>query len=103
MSNVTLVVFQLARDGQDALVAIALKAVFFEAVIDDPHPARGGADLPLVGYVADEFHRFVTSDPLHGEQSYLDTCRSFSAFCVLPCQSVASIHHALEHGAGNSD
>ena len=69
-------------------------------MLDDPDRARGGADLPLVGYVADEFHRFVTSDPLHGEQSFLDTCRSFGAFCLLACQSVASIEHALAHGGG---
>ena len=99
----TLVLFQPARDGIDNLIAIALKAVFFEAVLDDPHRAGGGTDLPLVGYVADEFHRFVTSDPLHGEQSFLDTCRSFGAACVLACQSIASVHHALAHGAGNSD
>lgn len=96
----TFVLFQPARDGLDNLVAIALKALFFEAVFDDPDRARGGVDLPLVGYVADEFHRFVTSDPLHGEQSFLDTCRSFGAFCVLACQSVASIEHALSHRAG---
>ena len=96
----TLVLFQPARDGLDNLVAIALKALFFEAVLDDPDRGRGGADLPLVGYVADEFHRFVTSDPMHGEQSFLDTCRSFGAFCVLACQSVASIEHALSHRAG---
>ena len=96
----TLVLFQPARDGLDNLVAIALKGLFFESVLDDPHRARGGAELPLVGYVADEFHRFATSDPVHGEQSFLDTCRSFGAFCLLACQSVASIEHALAHGAG---
>ena len=96
----TLVLFQPARDGLDNLVAVALKALFFESVLDDPDRARHGADLPLVGYVADEFHRFVTSDPLHGEQSFLDTCRSFGAFCLLACQSVASIEHALAHGGG---
>ena len=95
-----LLLFQPARDGLDALVAIALKALFFEAVLDDPDRAGGGADLPLVGYVADEFHRFVTSDPLHGEQSFLDSCRSFGAFCVLACQSVASVEHALACGGG---
>ena len=94
----TLVLFQPARDGLDNLVAVALKAGYFEAVLDDADRAEGGADLPLVGYVADEFHRFVTSDPLHGEQSFLDTCRSFGAVCVLACQSVASIEHALAHG-----
>ena len=96
----TLVLFQPARDGLDNLVAVALKAAFFEAVLDKPDRARGGKDLPLVGYVADEFHRFITSDPLHGEQSFLDTCRSFGAFCVLASQSVASLEHALSHGGG---
>ena len=97
----TLVLFQPARDGLDNLVAVALKAAFFEAVLDDPHRARVGKDMPLVGYVADEFHRFITSDPLHGEQSFLDTCRSFGAFCVLACQSVASLEHSLAHGGGS--
>ena len=97
----TLVLFQPARDAIDTLLAISLKAAFFEAVLDDPDRARGGNDLPLVGYVADEFHRFITSDPLHGEQSFLDTCRSFGAVCMLACQSVASIEHALAHGAGS--
>ena len=95
-----LVLFQPTRDDQDRLTAIALKALFFESVLDDPDRASGGANLPLVAYVADEFHRFVTSDVVHGEQSFLDTCRSYSAFCVLACQSVASIEHALANGAG---
>ena len=97
-----LVLYQPALGGPDELVARALKAAFFEAVLHDPDRARGCEDLPLVGYVADEFHRFVTSDRVHGEQSFLDTCRSFGAFCVLACQSVAGIEHALAEGAGSS-
>ena len=96
-----LVLYQPALHGPDELVARALKAAFFEAVLHDPDRARGCGDLPLVGYVADEFHRFVTSDRVHGEQSFLDTCRSFGAFCVLACQSVAGIEHALAEGAGS--
>ena len=96
----TLVLFQPARDGLDNLVAVALKRLFFESVLDDPDRAGGGDDLPLVGYVDDEYHRFLTSDPLHGEQSFLDTCRSFGASCLFGCQSVASIEYALAHGAG---
>ena len=92
--------FQPSRDGLDTLVAVALKALFFEAVLDDDARIRAGPDLPLVGYVADEAHRFLTSDPLHGEQSFLDTCRSFGAMCVLACQSLASIEHALAHRGG---
>ena len=97
-----LVLYQPALGGPDELVARALKAAFFEAVLHDPDRARGCEDLPLVGYVADEFHRFVTSDRVHGEQSFLDTCRSFGAFCVLACQSVAGIEHALAEGAGSN-
>ena len=98
-----LVLFQPARDDQDRLVAVCLKALFFEAVLDDRDRVRGGDDLPLVGYLADEAHRFVTSDVVHGEQSFLDTCRSASAFCVLASQSIASIEHALAHGGGSSE
>ena len=96
-----LTVYQPARDGLDVLVAMALKALFFEAVLGDPDRLRGDPDVPLVAYVSDEFHRFATSDRVHGEQSFLDTCRSFNSFCVLACQSVSSIEHALSHGAGS--
>ena len=30
-----------------------------------------------------------------GEQSFLDTCRSFGVLCVLACQSLSSLEHAL--------
>ena len=69
----------------------------FDAAVD----AERGR-MPLVGYVADECHRFVTSDPAHGEQSFLDTCRSFGAFCVLACQSVSSLTHALAGDGGGA-
>ena len=85
--------------GRDALVARALKAQFFEAVLSDPKRQENGSDMPLVAYVADEFHRFITSDVVHGEQSFFDTCRSFGAFCVVASQSMSSLHHAL---AGDS-
>lgn len=96
-----LALYQPARDGLDALVAMALKALFFEAVLSDPDRIRGTPDVPLVAYVADEFHRFVTSDLVHGEPSYLDCCRSHGGFAVLACQSVSSLEHALSHGAGS--
>ena len=84
------------------LAARALKATFFEAVLDSPRRRTNGTGMPLAAYVADEFHRFVTADARHGEQSFLDTCRSFGAACVLACQGVASIRHALaEAGAGS--
>ena len=97
-----IVLFQPQRDGLDGLMAMALKALFFEAVLSDPDRVRGVADTPLVAYIADEFHRFVTSDAVHGEQSFLDTCRSFGAFCVLATQSASSIEHALSLGGGSA-
>ena len=45
----TLVLFQPVRDGLDTLVAKSLKALFFEAILDDPDRAEGGVDLPLIG------------------------------------------------------
>ena len=60
--------------------------------------------MPVAAYIADEFHRFVTSDMGHGEQGYLDTCRSFGACRVLATQSVSSLRHALaEAGAPAGD
>ena len=92
--------FQPSRDGLDILTTKVLKAKFFEAVFDDPVRASGAPDLPLLAYVADEFHQFVTSGALHGEASILDRCRSYGVSCVLACQSVASIEHAFAHGGG---
>ena len=100
--RVVLVQPALGASG-DGLVAKSLKACFFEAVLGSAKRRSGGADMPLVGYVADECHRFVTSDTTHGEQSFLDTCRSFGAFCVLACQSASSLEHALAEGGGSAE
>lgn len=85
----------------EVLVAKALKACFFEAVLNSRKRREQGGRMPLVGYIADECHRFLTSDPVHGEQSFLDTCRSFGAFCVLACQSVSSLEFALAAQGGD--
>ena len=98
-----LLLYQPRRDGLDALLAMALKASFFEAVLTEPARIAPKPGLPLVGYVADEFHRFVTADAVHGEQSFLDTCRSHGAFCVLATQSTRSIAHALSLGGAGWD
>lgn len=87
--------FQPDIKNDEALVARALKAAWFEAVLYCKERERNGASMPMAAYIADEFHRFITIDREHGEQSFLDTCRSFGAFCVLACQSVSSMKHAL--------
>ena len=88
--------------GREVLFARALKACWFEAILNSKARQANGASMPPIGYIADEAHRFITSDVTHGEQSFLDTCRSFNAFCVLACQSVASIRHALAAGGGSA-
>ena len=95
-------VFQPARDQLDNLVAVALKALFFEAVLSCPDRVRGDPTVPLAMYIADEFQRYITSDAVHGEQSFFDTCRSHRAACLVACQSVASLEHALSEGAGGA-
>ena len=51
--------------------------------------------LQPIGYVVDEFQRYITSDRETGEQSFIDRCRSYRVNCVLVTQSMASIEHAL--------
>ena len=96
-------VYQPSRHRHDELIARACKMLFFEAVLDSAARREAGQRMPLAGYVADEFQRFITADPVHGEQSYLDVCRSFGAFAVLACQSVASLRYALCELEGDPD
>ena len=42
----------------------------------------------------------MTCDAAHGEQSFMDACRSFGAFCVLATQSCSSLRHALGGATG---
>lgn len=51
--------------------------------------------LQPVGFVVDEFQRYITSDRDTGEQSFLDRCRAYRVNCVLASQSLASIELAL--------
>jgi hypothetical protein len=73
-----------------------LKSRFFCDVL-----ARQDMAIP-VGYVADEFQRFITSDRETGEQSFLDRCRAYRVNCVLATQSLASLEHALIQNGENS-
>ena len=95
-------IFQPDLKGDEALVAKALKASWFEAILYNQKRINDGSKMPLAAYIADEFHRFITSDKVHGEQSFLDTCRSFGAFCVLACQSMSSMKHALAENSNDS-
>ena len=91
----TLYIYQPNLGGLDNLVAKACKVLFFESVLGNRERARNGEGMPLAAYIADEFQRFITADRIHGEQSFLDVCRSFGAFTVIACQSIASLDYAL--------
>ena len=97
-----LLLYQPSLSGVDTLVGKIVKSLFFEAVLNDPDRQGASPDTPIAGYVADEFHRFATSDPVHGEQSFLDTCRSYGVACVLACHSLASLDHALAQRGGSA-
>ena len=88
-------VYQPDPQELDNLTAKACKVMFFESIIGSTKRAQHGEDMPLAAYVADEFQRFITADRVHGEQSFLDVCRSFGAFTVIACQSIASLRYAL--------
>ena len=91
----TFFVYQPTLNGSDVLYARACKALYFESILGNEERMERGEEMPSAAYIADEFQRFITVDREHGEQSFLDVCRSFGAFTVIACQSVASLHYAL--------
>ena len=94
-SGRTIFVLQPEDNCADSMIAKAIKGAFFEAVLSSPARRERGGEMPLVLYVADEFHRFITSDEGHGEQSFFDRARSFGAGCLVATQAVSSIVHSL--------
>ena len=109
--NLDIFVYSPGLSKRSELISRSLKASYFAAVLNDPDRERGLDREPgnsdhvksYVGYIADEFHRFITDDMRHGEQSFLDTCRSYGGFCTLACQSVESMRHALLGFGGSRD
>ncbi len=66
-----------------------VKGRFFADVL-----ARRDMKQP-VGYVCDEFQRYITSDRDTGEQSFMDRCRAYRVTCVVASQSLSAVEHAL--------
>ena len=93
-------VYQPSDAASDVFLAKVIKALFFESAAAHPERVRGGAELPLACYVADEAHRFVTSDPAHGDQGFLDRARSLAVFSVLACHALASLENGLAQRGG---
>ncbi len=71
------------------LVVKILKGLVFNAMM-----TRSNMLAPMA-YVADEFHNFVTVDPVTGDQNLLDKCRSFRISCVLATQSVMHLKNKV--------
>lgn len=84
------VVHTPGQGSAGALIATALKQVYFEAVLEGSGRARGD-DMPLAGYIARDFEQFAT----HADLAFLDGARARGAFAVLSSRSVSAIEHAL--------
>lgn len=76
-------------DELSNLVGRTLKMKFFELSLK-----RRVRKRPFA-YICDEFQRYITSDPVSGEQSFLDRCRAYRGICVLASQSLASLRYRL--------
>jgi hypothetical protein len=83
------ILFQPTPTHFGDITARLIKSRFFADAL-----ARRDMKQP-VGYVADEFQRFITADRDTGEQSFMDRCRAYRVNCLLATQSLASIEHAL--------
>jgi hypothetical protein len=89
-------VLQPRQTASHDLVGRALKSLFFRSVME-----REDMERPI-GYIADEFQRFITSDPETGEHTFLDRCRAYRVNCVLATQSMAALLAAAGRGGNSS-
>ena len=80
-------------DSSSLLLATALKECFFEAVLNAQEPDSAGPTVPLCGYVARDFERYMSAV----DRRFLDHC---GAFAVLGSRSVSAIEHALRDVPG---
>lgn len=90
------ILYQPASTHFGDITARLVKSRFFSDAL-----ARRDMKQP-VGYVADEFQRFITADRDTGEQSFMDRCRAYRVSCVVATQSLSSIEHALIQGGESS-
>ena len=83
-------------DGSDGLVAVALKQVFLEAILDRPASPGGSGDVPLCGYIARDFERYASDI----DKVFLDRARTTGGFAILASKSVSRIEHTLPQVPG---
>ena len=86
-------VLEPREDSSDALVAIGVKQVFLEAVLDRPASPGGSGDAPLFGYIARDFERYASDI----DRVFLDRVRTAAGFAVLVNDSRAVNPGHLEH------
>ena len=91
--------------SSEEMVVRAAKARFFEGILASGNrgnllrrSAEEGGARHFIAYVADEFQRFITVGDDHGEQSFIDRCRSYGVGCVFATQSLASLRYKLGEG-----
>ena len=83
-------------DSSGFLLATALKTCFFEAVLDATERGSAPGTVPLCGYVACDFERYMSAV----DRRFLDCARRAGAFVVLASRSLSAIEHALRDVPG---
>ena len=83
-------------DSSGFLLATALKTCFFEAVLDAPERGSAPGTVPLCGYVACDFERYMSAV----DRRFLDCAPRAGAFAVLASRSLSAIGHALRDVPG---
>ena len=82
--------YQPASSLAHDVVGKAIKTLFLSAVLQRDDMLRP------VGYLCDEAHRWMTSDRVTGEASFLDRSRAYRVVAVLASQSIPSILGAMD-------
>ncbi len=82
-------VYQPMDRASHDLAGKALKALFFQTVMSREDMLRP------IGYVCDEWQRFITVDHESGDHNFFDRCRAYRVTAVVVTQSVSALQIAL--------
>ncbi|MFZ4480985.1 MAG: hypothetical protein ACOYNZ_13950 [Rhodoferax sp.] len=91
-----ILVFQPRQTATHDLVGGALKSLFFRCVMEREDMLRP------IGYICDEFQRFITVEPETGEHAFLDRCRAYRVNTFLATQSIAALLAATNRDPNGS-
>ncbi len=96
MDRGAVLVLQPRQTKTHDIIGRALKSLFFRTVMERRDMARP------IGYVVDEFQRYITSDEETGDHAFLDRCRAYRCNAVLASQSMSALLTAVGEGRAGS-